>query len=219
MSAEIKFCGLTRAEDAAVAVALGAAYVGVIFAGGPRSLTVARAKDVLADVPSSVRRVGVFADQTAGEIASTADELDLDVAQLHGAHGSSGTRIEEIRGLFSGKIWPVCRVSSAPLPDVVREAMDSGDGLLLDAFAPGMLGGSGVTLPWTELSSEVAAIRRVGKPLILAGGLRPENVALAIATLSPDIVDVSSGVELAPGIKDHDRMRAFRDAVNATVPT
>jgi phosphoribosylanthranilate isomerase len=215
VSAEIKFCGLTRAEDADVAVSLGASYVGVIFAGGPRSLTLRQAMDVLAVAPRAVRRVGVFADQTPDEIARTAEQLELTVVQLHGT--SSPERIAAVRQDFHGQIWPVYRVSGAPLPAGVTDVMSAGDGLLLDAYIPGALGGSGVALPWDELSSDVATLRSPGKLVILAGGLRPENVARAIATLAPDVVDVSSGVERSPGIKDHDRMRAFRDAVAASV--
>ena len=216
MSAEIKFCGLTRAEDADVAASLGAAYVGVIFAGGPRSLTLSQAMEVLAIVPSHVRRVGVFADQTPDEIARAADWLQLSVVQLHGV--ASPERISAIRRDYSGDIWPVCRVTGAPLPSQSAALMSAGNGLLLDAFVPGALGGSGVALPWDEISSELPALRAPGKLVILAGGLHAENVARAIAALGPDVVDVSSGVECAPGIKDHDRMRAFRDAVHASVP-
>lgn len=213
MPAEIKFCGLTRPEDAEYAASLGASYVGVIFAGGPRNLTVEKASDVLAAVPSEVRRVGVFADQAADDIARSANQLSLDVVQLHG--GSNGGRIEAIRASFGGKIWPVCRVSGPPLPTEVAEMVGLGDGLVLDSYVRGTLGGTGVTMPWSALSEDVDRIRRDIRLFVLAGGLRPENVAQAIATLAPHVVDVSSGVESAPGIKDHDRMRAFRDAVAA----
>jgi len=206
---EIKFCGLTRAEDARAAVALGAAYVGVIFAGGPRSLTVDRAADVLADVPPTVSRVGVFAEQEAEDIASVATRLQLHVVQLHGR--ASADRIAAIRRGFSGDVWPVVRVLGA-LPNNVDELLELGDGLLLDALVPGTLGGTGVAIPWAAVSRELEEVRGL-KPIVLAGGLRPENVAEAIARLAPDVVDVSSGVESAPGIKDHDRMLAFRDAV------
>jgi phosphoribosylanthranilate isomerase len=93
-----------------------------------------------------------------------------------------------------------------------------GDGLLLDAAVPGKLGGTGVTLPWAELAEPLRELRRF-KRIILAGGLRPENVGQAIAALSPDVVDVSSGVESSPGIKDHGRMREFRDAVDHVAST
>jgi phosphoribosylanthranilate isomerase len=91
--------------------------------------------------------------------------------------------------------------------------------VLLDAYVDGALGGTGVALPWSELSRSVDRLRG-HTTIILAGGLKPTNVALAIVALAPDVVDVSSGVEDAPGIKNHDRMRAFRDAVaHASIPT
>lgn len=212
--AEIKFCGLTRPEDAEQAASLGASYVGVIFAGGPRNLTPERASDVLAAVSRDVQRVGVFADQTADEIAALANRLGLDVVQLHA--NSSATRIAAIRAQFGGKIWPVCRVAEPPLPADVRELIELADGLVLDSYVRGTLGGTGVTVPWSTLSEDVDRIRPDIRLFVLAGGLRPENVAQAIEALAPHVVDVSSGVESAPGIKDHDRMRAFHDAVAAS---
>ena len=217
MSAEIKFCGLTRPEDAEFAAELHASYVGVIFASGPRMLTLNRAMEVLAGVSRmTARRVGVFADQSADDIARAADWLQLDVVQLHAT--ATAERIDAIRRDFSGQIRPVCRVVGATLPPSAREAFSLGDGLLLDAFSHAALGGTGTTFSWAEIAEEVKALRVPTKPLVLAGGLRPENVARAIAALAPDVVDVSSGVESAPGIKDHARMRAFRDAVKASIP-
>ncbi|MDB4876102.1 MAG: hypothetical protein JWM41_2548 [Gemmatimonadetes bacterium] len=217
MSAEIKFCGLTRPDDAAQAAELGAAFVGVIFAGGPRNLTVERAAEVLRDVPRTVRRVGVFAEQSTDEIARAADTLALGVVQLHGASGA--VRIAALRRVFHGEIWPVVRVTGGKLPTSFADALAAGDGVLLDAFVPGALGGTGVALDWAQLATELQGLRGERR-IILAGGLRPENVGQAIAALAPDVVDVSSGVESAPGIKDHHRMRAFRDAVtHASIPT
>ena len=217
MNAEIKFCGMTQAEDADFAVSLGAAYVGVIFAGGSRNLTEPEAMTVLAVVPRSVERVGVFADQSADHIVRLADHLQLGVVQLHGDH--SLKRIAEIRRDFSGRIWTVARLAGDALPPEMPEMMAASDGLLLDAKTPGALGGTGVALPWASLSEQLHEIRG-STSIILAGGLRPENVRQAIAILSPDVVDVSSGVETAPGLKSHDRMRAFRDAVDhASTPT
>ena len=214
MRAEIKFCGLTRPEDAELAASLGASYVGVIFAGGPRNLSPERAADVLAAVPRAVQRVGVFANQTADDIAEVANRLGLDVVQLHGS--STAARIAAIRAQFSGKIWPVCRVAEPPLPAEVTALIELADGLVLDSYVRGTLGGTGVTMPWSALSEEVNRIRPNIRRFVLAGGLRPENVVQAITTLAPHVVDVSSGVESAPGIKDHDRMRAFHDAVAAS---
>lgn len=212
MRVDIKFCGLTRHEDALYAVSMGAQYVGVIFAGGPRMLTVEAAIDVLHDVPPSVGRVGVFAEQTASDIAKIAEQVGLNVAQLHINTGTG--RIRELRGVFSGGIWPVVRVVDGVLPSTLPELIEAADGLLLDAFSPLALGGTGVQLPWHTLSNELRRLRG-DTPIILAGGLTPENVAKAIADLGPDVVDVSSGVESSPGVKDHDRMRAFRDAVRS----
>src|SRR5207237_471925 len=99
------------------------------------------------------------------------------------------------------------------------QLMELADAVLLDAHVPGMLGGTGVALPWIALAYELQR-HHVGAPIVLAGGLRPENVAAAIAAIAPSVVDVSSGVESSPGIKDHERMRAFCDAVaHASIPT
>jgi phosphoribosylanthranilate isomerase len=215
--ADIKFCGLTRPKDAAMAVELGAAYVGVIFAGGPRQLTPERAAEVLAEVPPEVTRVGVFADQSAQDIANIARTAGLQALQLHGEF--SDARLAALRKEFDGEIWPVLRISGDELPHTTDLAFALGDAVVCDALAPGGLGGTGVTLHWSWLAEELD-LTRGGTPLVLAGGLRAENVAAAIAALAPDVVDVSSGVESAPGIKDHDRMRAFRDAVvQASIPT
>ena len=211
--AEIKFCGLTRAVDAEHAVSLGASYVGVIFAGGPRLLNVDRAPAVLARVPPSVYRVGVFADQIPEEISEIADRLSLSVVQLHGSVDLA--RVRRLRDLFMGEIWLVHRVDRPELPLDAAAVTLPGDGLLLDAYVPGVIGGSGRSFDWDRLAPGLDTIRHE-KRLILAGGLRPENVAAAIAAIHPDVVDVSSGVESAPGIKDHDRMTAFRDAVLET---
>ncbi|HEY4305594.1 MAG TPA: phosphoribosylanthranilate isomerase [Gemmatimonadaceae bacterium] len=217
MDTEIKFCGLTRRDDANHAAALGAAYVGVIFAGGPRVLTPDRARDVLDDIPDSVQRVGVFANQSDDEIERAVDIVDLDVVQLHSEWDPQ--RVRRLVQRLDREVWPVVRVEGTNLPDWIAEAFRIGDAVLLDAYVAGALGGTGVALPWAQLSARLSSLRDSAR-LVLAGGLKPENVAIAIAALSPDVVDVSSGVESAPGIKDHDRMRAFRDAVtHASVST
>jgi phosphoribosylanthranilate isomerase len=121
-------------------------------------------------------------------------------------------RIDDVRGATKAQIWAVMQVAGDELPAGSEDLADSADAIVLDARVAGGLGGSGVTLPWTQLSRSLDRIR--GKcRIVLAGGLKPENVATAIGAIQPDIVDVSSGVESAPGIKDHSRMRAFRDAV------
>ncbi|HEY2375393.1 MAG TPA: phosphoribosylanthranilate isomerase [Gemmatimonadaceae bacterium] len=215
MATEIKFCGMTRAEDAREAARLGAAFVGVIFAGGPRQVTIDRAAVVLGELPRSVRRVGVFSSEHGEIIGDSARQLGLHVVQLHGdcdAHD-----VETLRRRFRGAVWAVLRIADGRVPARAAELFDTADAVLLDAKVPGKLGGTGVTLPWSDLPEQLSRLRTLGNAkLALAGGLRPENVMEAIRLLRPEIVDVSSGVETAPGIKDHARMRAFRDAVDAS---
>jgi phosphoribosylanthranilate isomerase len=207
--AEIKFCGLTRPGDAAVAGELGAAYLGVIFAGGPRLLTTARAAEVLDGCATRAQRVGVFGRALPGEIGRIVHEARLDVVQLHA--DPTGSDVSAVRGETSAQIWAVVRIADA-LPPGVDELFAMADAVLVDARVAGSLGGNGVTVQWEALQSELGA-RRGERRLVLAGGLAPENVARAVASLRPDVVDVSSGVESAPGIKDHARMRAFAAAV------
>ena len=210
---DIKFCGLTRAEDAAYAASLGARYVGVIFADSPRQLSDARAREVLAPVPLGISRVGVFGDTKPEQIADRAQRLDLDVVQLHG--DPKPRTIARVRRKWAGQVWAVQRVSSATVPASAADLFDAADGVVLDTRVAGQLGGTGVPLPWEEIAERVSAFRSDRAKLILAGGLTPSNVAQAIDALHPDVVDVSSGVELMVGVKDHALMRAFRDAVHA----
>jgi phosphoribosylanthranilate isomerase len=208
---EIKFCGMTRAEDVEAAVALGARYVGVIFAGGPRTVTIERARQLMERVPGGVGRVGVFA-WDAGAIApgDVAREIGLDVVQLHGDPDSEA--VARARQTFSGAVWAAVRVRGHSLPGLAADLFQTADAVVLDAYSATSLGGTGVALPWNELADAVATVRRPGR-LVLAGGLRPATVSAAVRALRPDVVDVSSGVESAPGIKDHGKLRAFRDAV------
>jgi phosphoribosylanthranilate isomerase len=180
-------------------------------------ISATQAAAVFDGLPRTTRRVGVFGDQTVEEIARTARIVSLDVVQLHGS--VDPRRIDALRRTFTGAIWAVVRVAGATLPPDAATLAAAADGLLLDAYVAGKLGGTGVTLPWAELASSIDALRG-DATIILAGGLTPDNAAGAVAVLSPDVVDVSSGVESAPGIKNHDRMRAFRDAVaHASIPT
>ena len=203
---------MTRAEDAQAAAASGARYVGVVFAGGPRRRTQAEAAAIFGDLPPAVGRVGVFGAEPAGEIAARAGALGLAVVQLHG--DPSAADVEALRGVWPGEIWAVLRVAGAELPASAGELFASADAVLLDARVDGARGGTGMALSWDALAGAVEAARTAGRArLVLAGGLRPENVARAVSLLRPQVVDVSSGVESRVGIKDAGRMRAFRDAV------
>jgi phosphoribosylanthranilate isomerase len=211
--AEVKFCGLTRAEDAARAATLGARYVGVIFAGGPRVLTAERAAEVLAAVPAgTARRVGVLGAQDADTALRLAGIAALDVLQM--TYGAERERRIGLRERFAGELWAVSHVDSVKgiaVDEVLRWYDDGVDAVVLDAAVPGQLGGTGVRLDWAAIAPAVNALRARGR-VVLAGGLRPENVADALRVLDVDVVDVSSGVESAPGIKDPERMRAFAAA-------
>ena len=206
--ADVKFCGLTRAEDARLGASVGAAYLGAIFAGGPRQRNAAEARALFdAAAPGgNARRVGVFGTQAVPDIAAIAREAGLDVVQLHA--GADAELVRELRRHFGGEVWRVLRVRGRARAAELRTAAAGVDALVVDSLTEGALGGTGVPLDWEALAE---ALDRAGRParLVLAGGLRPDNVGRAIAVVSPDVVDVSSGVESAPGLKDHEMMRAF----------
>ena len=210
MVVEVKFCGLTRRPDAEQAARLGAAYAGVVFAGGPRLVSVDRAVEIFAGVPAAVRRVGVFGRARPEEVAAAAAAAGLDVVQLHGDPTPSS--VDDVRRRFDGEVWGVVRIEES-LPADFDELAAASDAVVLDARVAGALGGTGVVLDWAAVARALEG-RRPSR-LALAGGLTPENVGRAAAVLAPDIVDVSSGVERAPGIKDHARMRAFVGALGA----
>jgi phosphoribosylanthranilate isomerase len=208
VAAELKFCGLTRAVDARAAAMLGARYVGVVFAPGPRRLTPAVAATVLDGAGGSLQRVGVFATTDAAEISGVVHTARLDIVQLHG--DASARDVRKIRERTGARVWAVLRIKGAALADRVDELDGEADAIVFDALVAGRLGGTGKSFDW---SAAARGSRPRRSRLVVAGGLTPENVAQALAALSPDIVDVSSGVELRPGVKDHERMRVFADAV------
>jgi phosphoribosylanthranilate isomerase len=213
--ANVKFCGLTRAEDAREATRLGAGYVGAIFAGGPRHVTPERARELFDAAKGGPAAVGVFGADDVDAIAADAIIAGVEVIQLHGDPRAADVRA--MRKRFGGRVWAVARADGSLLPEWAEELFHEADAVLLDARVQGRLGGTGVTLEWGALADSVAALR--GRtPVVLAGGLNPENVAEAVRLIAPDVVDVSSGVESAPGIKDHVKMRAFFDAAQGNTP-
>lgn len=211
VSARVKICGLTRPEDTAVAVASGTDYVGVVFAGGPREIAPEDARAVLGPASGRALRVGVFPAADADRISDYARVAGLDVAQVHGGEAVSADEIRAVRTQSGLAVWAVVRVPGAVLPPAqrLRELFEAADAVLLEAYVPGVLGGSGRQLPWSELAATLTPLRVPGSTLVLAGGLKPTNVAHAIEALSPDVVDVSSGIEVEPGVKDHALIRTF----------
>lgn len=194
-----------------MAAVLGAAYAGAVFAGGPRRLDATRARAMFTGLDgSAVRRVGVCAADPIDDILRLADATALHVLQLH--DGATLDRILSLRSGFSGAIWAVVRVRGAEIDRIDEALLTSVDAVVLDTAVDGRSGGTGVAFDW---AAAAPAVRDVATrtPVVLAGGLRPANVAEAVRQLAPSVVDVSSGVESSPGIKDHGLMRAFADAV------
>ena len=209
MHARIKFCGMTRPSDAALAAELGASYVGAVFAPGSRQVTPAVASDLF-EAARDLAHVGVFGSNDIREIGSIADQVELDIVQLHA--DPSADDVHAVRSRFGGDVWAALRITGGTLPEGAEELFDAADGIVLDAKSADRLGGAGVTISWGGVAGEVARIRG-SRMTILAGGLTPVNVTVAIRALAPDVVDVSSGVEQSPGIKDYHRMREFAEAV------
>jgi phosphoribosylanthranilate isomerase len=198
-----------RAKDAEHAAQAGASYLGVVFAGGPRAVTQADAVEIVA-AGGGVPVLGVFADQTVGTILQICDQAGLSGAQLHGDYSSAEAERLRAAGLL---VWRVVRIAAAAdLSSLVAAAFAS-DAVLVEPRNPAALGGSGVPLavPLAQAAREQLA----GHPMVLAGGLTPETVAEVIAKVRPEIADVSSGVELRPGIKDHTKIARFVEAVLA----
>jgi phosphoribosylanthranilate isomerase len=207
----VKICGMMRREDAAAAAEAGADFLGVILArGGKRSVTPELASAMLQDL--APRRVGVFVDADEAELLESASIASLDVLQLHGEETPELAARLRARG---ATVWKALRPRTGE--ELAREAprwVGAADALLLDGWSADARGGTGQSFPWAE----VAALRQAlpaELPLIAAGGLRPENVAEAIAMLAPFAVDVSSGVEVAPGVKDPEAVRSFIRAARA----
>jgi phosphoribosylanthranilate isomerase len=214
---KIKFCGITREQDAELAVSLGAWAVGMImWPHSPRAVSLDRAAALAALLKRRAESVGVFVNPTLEELTETADATGLTILQLHGQEGPQFC-IEAARRTGC-KVIKAARVHS--LADIQALAAYHTDFHLYDSYKAGIPGGTGETFDW-ELAAgrgRVAPPRRKGLrvPIILSGGLTPENVGEAIHVVKPWGVDVASGVESAPGYKDGEKMRAFAAAVAAT---
>jgi phosphoribosylanthranilate isomerase len=202
-----KVCGLTRPEDAEAAVRFGARYLGVIFAGGPRQVSPEQAGAIV-KVAGQVPVIGVFGSRASDEILKVRDQAGLAGAQLHGAAAPELVERLLAAGLF---VLPVVRIAGdSDLCHLQQyEALDCP--VLIEPRVEGKLGGTGVQLP-TALATRARGRLASGR-MFLAGGLTPETVADAVRTVRPDAVDVSSGVEQIPGIKDHDRMARFLEVL------
>jgi phosphoribosylanthranilate isomerase len=204
MRVRVKICGIRRTEDALLAAELGAWAVGFVFwPGSARFIDPYRARRISTALPPWVVPVGVFVDQPAEYVSAVASLVRLAVVQLHGSETP-----EMVERMPQRVIKSVAVTSD--FDDSSVDRIPARAGVLLDAHDPERHGGTGTTVDWSRAA---AAARR--RRVLLAGGLRPENVRTAIDTVRPFGIDVSSGVESAPGVKDPDRLRALFTALDA----
>jgi phosphoribosylanthranilate isomerase len=202
MRTRIKICGITRPEDGQLAAQLGADAIGLVFfESSPRCVTIRQAQDVVRALPPFVSVVGLFVNAPSSRIETVLESVALDVLQFHGDEPPQQCAVY-------GKpfIKAVRMKEDVDLPAMERD-YDQAQGLLLDTYVKGTPGGTGQRFDWSNIPATVT------KPLILAGGLTPENVAQAVQQVRPYAVDVSGGVESAKGIKDKAKLTAFLQAV------
>ncbi len=194
---KVKVCGMTNLKDALVAVEEGADAVGFIFyKKSPRSVTMKTVREIILELPPFVDTVGVFVDETAEQINKIADSCNLDMIQLHG--DESPTFCKRIRR----RVIKAFRVKD--MQSVKKLSSFQVSGFLLDTFSKELHGGTGKVFDWN-----LALPAKKFGPVIMAGGLTPNNVQQAIRQVRPYGVDVCSGVESEPGIKDHKKVKAF----------
>ena len=202
MTPKIKICGITRPEDAILASNLGVDAIGLVFYGeSPRAVTIEQAQDIVAVVSPFTSVVGLFVDETQYEIQTVLDEVSLDVLQFH------GDQSQALCADFGRRYFKAIRMGANTNIDAEMGAYPDASAFLLDAHSDKARGGTGEVFDWEKVPAQPK------KPIILAGGLNPDNVAEAIRQTSPYAVDVSSGVESSRGIKDADKMTAFVRAV------
>lgn len=200
----VKICGITRLEDALDAVRLGADALGFVFyPPSPRHVSIEQAAGIIAQLPPFVTVTGLFVDAKADEIREVLSRVPLGLLQFHGDEDPAFCA-------GFGRAW-IKALRMEPGQDIQArlDRYTGAAGILLDAWHPHLKGGTGETFDWRQWP------RHAGKPLILAGGLTPENVTEAIHMTRPYAVDISGGVEQAKGIKDFTLMQAFMAGVNA----
>jgi phosphoribosylanthranilate isomerase len=198
MPTRIKICGITRPEDALAACAAGADALGFVFhAPSPRNVAPEIAREIIAALPPFVTAVGLFVDREAADVERVAARVPLDILQFH------GDETPEFCARFGRPYLKAVRMrAGVDLLEYARR-FAAARGLLLDAYVSGTHGGTGTRFDWSWVPANLPL------PMVLSGGLTPENVGEAVRALRPWAVDVSSGVEAAQGIKDPQRIRDF----------
>ncbi|MEQ1635662.1 MAG: phosphoribosylanthranilate isomerase [Methylococcales bacterium] len=203
MRTRVKICGFTRVEDAILAARLGVDAIGLVFyPQSPRNVTITQAAQIVKALPAFTTVVGLFVNAEKSWVTEVLEQVSVDCLQFHGEEPP------EACGLFGKPYIKAIRVQKQT--DITALAHDYRDaaGLLLDAYHPDTKGGTGLAFDWTLIPKQCAL------PVILAGGLLPENARTAIEQCQPYALDVSSGVEVAKGIKDGAKMAAFLKEVN-----
>jgi phosphoribosylanthranilate isomerase len=207
MTVRLKICGITNEEDALAAARFGADALGFIFAPSPRRISPERARQIIKVLPPLIQTVGVFVDEERDRVSSIVDICNLDIVQFHGNESVDYCKSFNLRVIKAGRLRAREDLQSLSKYGEVVQA------LLLDSYVPDRVGGTGVTFDW-ELAVQA---KRYGR-IVLAGGLNPENVGSAINKVKPYGVDVSSGLEQSPGVKDHEKIRQFIAAVRQAGP-
>ena len=208
MPVDVKICGLSTAETLAAAVGAGADMVGCnFFPPSPRAVTAERAGELAADLPSSVLKVGVFFDEEMATISRCAQGAQLDIIQVHGTE--TPERVSEIRDVTGLPVMKVIKLRTPEDLDAIEDFIQVADRLLFDTKPPpemtdALPGGNAISFDWRILEG-----RDWPLPWMLAGGLTPENLAQAVATTGATALDVSSGVESRPGVKEPALIEAF----------
>ncbi len=199
----VKICGLTRPSDLALAVAAGADAIGLIFyPPSPRFLSIEKAVELLRPLPAFVTAVGLFLDAEPAWVRAVLDRVPLDLLQFHGKESP-----QECRSFGRPYMKALGMGGKEDIHALAREYGDAA-ALLLDSHAPGAAGGTGLAFDWSKIPNDLP------RPVVLAGGLGPQNVRQAVRVVRPYAVDVSSGVELAPGVKNPRLIESFIHEVN-----
>jgi phosphoribosylanthranilate isomerase len=214
MTIDAKICGLSTAESVAAAAAGGARFVGFVFyPPSPRHVTAEQAAALAARVPAGIMRVGLFVDAADAALAGILDRVPLDLLQFHGRENPR--RVAEVKARFRKPVMKAIAIAGPEDADAALPYLEVADWILFDAKPPranagALPGGNGLAFDWQLLGR-----RHWGRPWMLSGGLTPKNVAEAVATTHARAVDVSSGVEIRPGIKDLSKISAFLTAAHA----
>ena len=203
----VKFCGVTRPEDASSAAMLGVDAIGLVFySESPRAVDIAKAKEIVSVLPPFITIVGLFVNELRETIEEILGQVRIDYLQFHGDEEA-----EECRHYRRPFVKAIRMHPDVCLDDIAGRYPDAA-ALLLDSYVEGVKGGTGEIFDWGKVQTDL------GIPVILAGGLRPDNVAAAIRAVHPYAVDVSGGIEQRKGLKDVSKMRAFmRGVTNAGI--